>query len=175
MIKVPSLPLVCLTSVVWLILLYCAWLSPGRAGVDPGSAEFGAIGLRAQGQTAAALESPRRFRAADGLVRPAPLEEIARNITVYLSSLHAAFSQLQGSKAVPVDIWEAYLSVTKNTVMKWDDENRHRFPQPRRDSSIFVSLGTYRGTNWTYIHCCAAPRCLMSTPFPIPTQILIAQ
>ena len=28
--------------------------------------------------------------------------------------------------------------------MVWDYENRHRFPKPRNDQSIFVSLGTYR-------------------------------
>ncbi|CAM9422991.1 unnamed protein product, partial [Ectocarpus fasciculatus] len=78
------------------------------------------------------------------LTDPPPLAEIERNITLYLNTLHSTFENLQGTKAIPVDIWEAYLDVTKKTVMKWDDENRHRFPKTRSDNSIFVSLGTYR-------------------------------
>jgi len=138
-----------LTVWIWLYLLYQAWLAPAAAGRGSwagGASRPEPTGLRPHAQGTAGIEYPPRFRASDALASPPPLEEIERNITVYLSSLHAAFAKLQGSKAVPVDIWEAYLSVTKNTVMKWDDENRHRFPQPRQDNSIFVSLGTYRGT-----------------------------
>lgn len=91
------------------------------------------------------IEYPRRFRSLAPRSDPPPLAEIERNLTLYLHSLHDAFEKLQGAKAVPVDIWEAYINITKSTVMAWDDENRNRFPLPRKDNSIFVSLGTYRG------------------------------
>jgi hypothetical protein len=29
-------------------------------------------------------------------------------------------------------------------MLVWDEQNKHRFPLPRSDNSIFVSLGTYR-------------------------------
>jgi hypothetical protein len=121
-------------ATVWLYLLFSVWLGPAQQG---------------QGRPAA-IEYPRRFRArapapAGGSEEPPPLAEIERNLTLYLRTLHAAFLGLQGARAVPVDIWEAYLSVTKSTVMAWDDGNRHRLPRPREDGSIFVSLGSYRG------------------------------
>eukprot|EP01035_Chromulina_nebulosa_P019743 gene19743-25675_t len=49
-----------------------------------------------------------------------------------------------GKSVDALKIWETYLDVTKHTVMKWDDENRHRLPKARDDGSIFVSLGSYR-------------------------------
>ena len=88
---------------------------------------------------------PSFYQVEETIIEPPSLAEIERNLTVYLRTLHAAFSKLQGVKAIPIDIWETYVDVTKNTVMKWDDENKHRFPKPRKDESIFVSLGTYRG------------------------------
>ena len=126
---------------LWLYLLFSAgWpLAPAAVQSSRG------LQARAGGAVDGGLEHPRRFRASAPLAEPPPLAEIERNISLYLNALHSTFQNLQGTKAVPVDIWEAYLNVTKNTVMKWDDENRHRFPKPRSDNSIFVSLGTYRG------------------------------
>ena len=126
--------LLAVLGVLWLYLLYSAGRSPAPAALSKG--------LPAR---AIELEHPRRFRGSAPLTDPPPLAEIERNITHYLNTLHSTFENLQGTKAIPVDIWEAYLDVTKKTVMKWDDENRHRFPKTRSDNSIFVSLGTYRG------------------------------
>ncbi len=89
--------------------------------------------------------APVRYSTDDGLLEPPPLEEIERNMTLYLHTLHSELSKLQGPKAIPIDIWEKYFEVTKNLMIKWDDQNRNRFPKPRKDKSIFVSLGTYRG------------------------------
>lgn len=44
----------------------------------------------------------------------------------------------------PLPVWEEFVRITKEMVMQWDIDNRYRFPMPRNDDSIFVSLGTYR-------------------------------
>mmetsp|Transcript_10042 Transcript_10042/g.15192 ORF Transcript_10042/g.15192 Transcript_10042/m.15192 type:complete len:500 (-) Transcript_10042:145-1644(-) len=75
---------------------------------------------------------------------PPSLDEIRHNITVYLTTLHRRLGALAGPKVEAPEIWEEFLDVTKNTLIKWDDENRNRFPTPREDGTIFVSLGTYR-------------------------------
>jgi hypothetical protein len=75
---------------------------------------------------------------------PPPLEEVRRNISEYLSTLHNRLGAISGPKVEAPLIWDTFLDVTKNTLIKWDDQNRHRFPTPRKDGSIFVSLGTYR-------------------------------
>lgn len=128
---------------VWCYLLFSIW-SLGRIekGPSPLVSESPPLAFH---RGVSEIRLPPRFRATEALVEPPSLEEIARNVSVYLTTLHETFRGLQGRRAVPVDIWEAYLNVTKSTVMKWDDENRNRFPRPRRDNSIFVSLGTYRG------------------------------
>lgn len=75
---------------------------------------------------------------------PPPLHEIEANLTYYLRTLHTRLSEVAGPAATGQKAWDAFFDVTKNTLVKWDDENRHRFPKPRKDNSIFVSLGTYR-------------------------------
>ena len=73
-----------------------------------------------------------------------PIDEIRTTLTLYLHTLHERLGALAGPRADAVQVWETYLDVTRNMVMKWDDENKHRFPKPKSDGSIFVSLGTYR-------------------------------
>lgn len=77
-------------------------------------------------------------------VPPPPLQEIEQNMTRYLHTLHKRLSDLAGPTVEPLDVWETFLDVTRSMPMTWDEQNRHRFPKPRKDNSIFVSLGTYR-------------------------------
>ena len=87
---------------------------------------------------------PNRYDFKETIYEPAPMEEIERNMTLYLQTLHTRLLKMAGPKVDALQVWEAYLDVTKNMPMKWDEENIHRFPKPRQDGSIFVSLGTYR-------------------------------
>jgi [Skp1-protein]-hydroxyproline N-acetylglucosaminyltransferase len=88
--------------------------------------------------------SPNRYKLTRAVYPPPPIEEIERNMTIYLQALHSKFSVMTGPKVDALEVWETYLDLTKSMVMKWDDENYHRIPRPRKDGSIFVSLGTYR-------------------------------
>ena len=72
------------------------------------------------------------------------LPEIEKNITLYLHSLHKRLGDLAGRNVKAIDVWEAYLDVTKSMPIKWDDENKHRLPKQKNDNSIYVALGTYR-------------------------------
>eukprot|EP01033_Poteriospumella_lacustris_P016945 gene16945-12126_t len=65
-------------------------------------------------------------------------------MTRYLHTLHKRLGDLAGPAVEPLDVWETFLDVTRSMPMTWDEQNRHRFPKPRKDNSIFVSLGTYR-------------------------------
>lgn len=77
---------------------------------------------------------------------PPTLQQVASNITNYLTILHSRLEELAGPRADPYAVWETYLEVTSKTVMAWDDKIRQTqsFHPSRRDGSIFVSLGTYR-------------------------------
>jgi uncharacterized Fe-S cluster protein YjdI len=72
------------------------------------------------------------------------MAEIEKNMTLYLTTLHKRLSDLAGPTVTAMKAWDTFLEVTKDMPMKWDEENKVRFPQPRQDGSIFVSLGTYR-------------------------------
>ena len=111
-------------------------------GLCPVSAESSSSLLRRRPPE---ITPPTRYSTDKNLLEPPPIDEIERNMTLYLHTLHTELSKLQGPKAIPIDIWEKYFEVTKNLMIKWDDQNRNRFPNPRKDKSIFVSLGTYRG------------------------------
>ena len=80
----------------------------------------------------------------ESFYEPAPFDEIKTNMTLYLSTLHQKFSAMAGPTVTGINVWETFLEVTKNMFMVWDEQNKHRFPLPRSDNSIFVSLGTYR-------------------------------
>ena len=73
------------------------------------------------------------------------IPEVHEAMNHFLRTLHSAFDSHKGPRAIPSEIWDTYVDVTKSTIMSWDDANRHRLPDPRSDGSIFVSLGTYRG------------------------------
>jgi hypothetical protein len=73
-----------------------------------------------------------------------PLAEIERNTTLYLQALHSRLGALAGPTVTAEKVWEEYKDVTSRMVMMWDEANADRFPEPRKDGSIFVSLGTYR-------------------------------
>jgi hypothetical protein len=75
---------------------------------------------------------------------PPSVDEIKRNMTRYLHTLHSTLGSLAGPGASGEIVWEAFLNVTRSMPMTWDEENKHRFPRPRKDNSIFVSIGTYR-------------------------------
>jgi [Skp1-protein]-hydroxyproline N-acetylglucosaminyltransferase len=77
-------------------------------------------------------------------IEPPPLEEIRANITQYLFDIHRRLGALAGPHVEAEDIWNEFFDVTKSTLIAWDEQNRNRFPVPRHDQSIFVSLGTYR-------------------------------
>lgn len=72
------------------------------------------------------------------------LDEVERNVTIYLQTLHETLSSIAGPKVDAKLAWEAYRTVTSSTYMEWDEANKHRLNVPRKDNTIFVSLGTYR-------------------------------
>jgi hypothetical protein len=80
----------------------------------------------------------------DIFTEPPSIPEIEKNLTYYLHTLHSKLSEVSGPTATGQKAWDAFFEVTKDTLVRWDDENKHRFPKPRKDNSIFVSLGTYR-------------------------------
>jgi len=61
-------------------------------------------------------------------------------------------SALASQTINPIDALNAYMDVTKDTFMKWDDMNKNRYHQQRHDDSIYVSLGTYRGQLPAVVH-----------------------
>eukprot|EP01032_Pedospumella_encystans_P012006 gene12006-13920_t len=78
------------------------------------------------------------------ILAPAPMSEVERNMSLYLHTLHSRLSAIAGPTVTALKAWDTFMDVTKEMPMKWDQENRDRFPEPRSDGSIFVSLGTYR-------------------------------
>ena len=61
---------------------------------------------------------------AEGMV---PLEEIERNMTLYLQALHTRLGAIAGPKVTAVKAWNEYVDVTSTMTMTWDDENKHRY------------------------------------------------
>eukprot|EP01038_Epipyxis_sp_PR26KG_P009420 gene9420-12689_t len=92
----------------------------------------------------AKITEPLRYAKHETFYDPPPMKEIEQNMTLYLHTLHKRLSDLAGPKVDPMVVWETFLEVTKTLPMTWDEQNKYRFPLPRDDNSIFVSLGTYR-------------------------------
>ena len=90
------------------------------------------------------LPLPQRYPLEEKIIDPPPLAEIERNMTLYLTTLHKKYAAVAGPQVTGLMVWEIFLDVTKKMPMVWDEQNKHRFPKPRNDDSIFVSLGTYR-------------------------------
>lgn len=76
---------------------------------------------------------------------PPSLDEVRRNLTFYLTQLHKRFgSHISSGQVEGPVIWKEYFEITKDTLIKWDDDNQLRHYPKRNDRSIFVSVGTYR-------------------------------
>ena len=87
---------------------------------------------------------PKRYLVEEQKLPPPPLAEIEANMTRYLHTLHSRFMELAGPTVDAMEVWQTFMDITKEMPMTWDAQNYHRFPMPRNDKSIFVSLGTYR-------------------------------
>lgn len=87
---------------------------------------------------------PRRYSREEQMAEPPSLDEVRANMTHYLHTLHQTLGDLAGPSVSALEVWDTYLDTTKSLLMKWDEQNKHRFPKPREDNSIYVSLGTYR-------------------------------
>jgi hypothetical protein len=94
--------------------------------------------------SAQTLMLPKHYEIDDQVAPPPDLDEVKRNLTLYLHTLHNRLAALAGPTVSPESAWDAFLDVTKAMPMKWDKYNELRFPKTRDDKSIFVSLGTYR-------------------------------
>lgn len=90
------------------------------------------------------IKEPNRYSSTYHSDNPPSVEEISANITHYLHMLHHRLGALAGPTVDAQVVWETYLEVTKQTVMYWDDVNKHRRFKTRNDDSIFVGLGSYR-------------------------------
>jgi [Skp1-protein]-hydroxyproline N-acetylglucosaminyltransferase len=90
------------------------------------------------------LVPPTRYVAEAVQLAPPPLEEIKRNMTLYLQTLHKRLGDIAGPTVTATIAWETFLDVTKSMPMVWDAENKERIPKPRNDGSVFVALGSYR-------------------------------
>lgn len=90
------------------------------------------------------VQMPRRYHLEETSDAPPTLDEVRKNMTLYLHTLHRRLASLAGPLVDAESVWDAYLDVTKKMPMTWDDENKHRAPKQKNDNSIFVSLGTYR-------------------------------
>lgn len=90
------------------------------------------------------LREPKRYETIEKYAPPAPMAEIERNMTLYLTTLNKRLTALAGPTVDAVVVWDTFMEVTRDMPMTWDEQNAFRFPKPRSDGSIFVSLGTYR-------------------------------
>jgi [Skp1-protein]-hydroxyproline N-acetylglucosaminyltransferase len=98
------------------------------------------------------LRSSRRlpsFRSTSNLnpshSSPPSLDETKRNLTRFLATLHERFGYHISTGIVEgPEIWNEYFELTKETLIRWDDENQGRHYPNKNDGSIFVSIGTYR-------------------------------
>jgi hypothetical protein len=91
------------------------------------------------------IKLPKRYHQPENPIQEQPtLKEVEQNMTLYLRTLHSRLGDIAGPTVDAELAWETFFDVTRSLPMKWDEENRYRFPTPRKDGSIFVSLGTYR-------------------------------
>lgn len=90
------------------------------------------------------LIQPKRYIPEEEQLDPPPIEEVRKNMTIYLQTLHKRLGDLAGPTVTATSAWETFLDVTKSMPMVWDQQNKKRIPKPRNDDSIFVALGTYR-------------------------------
>jgi len=111
-------------------------------GIDSVLSQSSEIHLRSASNLHPPLFSPTSVKPHP--MAPPGLDEVRRNLTLYLHTLHDRMGALASTTVDPEVVWETYLSVTKEFPATWDRENAGRFHPQRSDGSIFVSLGTYR-------------------------------
>lgn len=75
---------------------------------------------------------------------PPDMDEVTKNVTLYLQTLHERLEALAGPTVTGQAVWDTFFETTRSMPMHWDDLNRHRYYKPRKDNSIFVGLVTYR-------------------------------
>ena len=79
------------------------------------------------------LTPPKRYAPPPQLgIEPPSIAEVERNVTIFLRTLHARLSSLASPQINPIDALNAYMDVTKNTLLKWDDMNKDRYWKQRR-------------------------------------------
>ena len=71
-------------------------------------------------------------------------ERIKTNLTFFLLQLNNNFNKYKNQIIEGPEIWKEYFELTKETLIKWDDENKYNLYPIRHDQSIFISIGTYR-------------------------------
>ena len=87
---------------------------------------------------------PRRYVEVEKTLPPPPLEEVKKNMTLYLQTLHKRLADLAGPTVTAQLVWDAFYETTSTMPMHWDDVNKGRHHVPRKDGSIFLGLVTYR-------------------------------
>ena len=79
------------------------------------------------------LSPPRRYIPTPQLgIEPPSIAEVERNITIFLRTLHTRLSELASPSINPIDALNAYMDVTKNTLLNSDDLYNLRYRKHRR-------------------------------------------
>ena len=140
-------------AIVWIWLLYSVFFSSGRTEqkvVTPTiQMELSQIKNNIKiplnpNSIKQNIISPKRYKDDISTLAPPSVEEIKKNMTLYLQTLHGRIRDIAGPTVTGQKIWDTFLEVTSNMPMKWDDMNKDRYHKPRKDKSIFVGLVTYR-------------------------------
>jgi hypothetical protein len=148
---------------VWIALLYSVLFSSSGNGTSHGemhtssgqsdmSWSSGNVNRRDNGGVSGvSARGPGELRAPlavssepSSSLAPPSLNEVKRNLTTYLHTLHGRLGALASRTVDPEHVWETFFEVTNSLPAQWDRDNRGRFHTTRDDKSIFVSLGTYR-------------------------------
>lgn len=152
-------------SIVWIYLLFSFFLSP-NISVEVNHAEKVAIvntnekAMVVQSVTLEAIEHmqnkkfhdikkesiiiPKFYKEEINILEPPTVAEVARNLTIYLQTLHGRLKAISGPTITAQAVWDTFLEVTSTLPMTWDDMNKNRYHKQRKDKSIFVGLVTYR-------------------------------
>ena len=76
---------------------------------------------------------------------PMTVSEVQQFLSHYLKDLHVAFQDRKSDSVE--DIWDSYFQHTYRTLYHWDKDYMSRLPPRRSDSSIFMSVASYRDEN----------------------------
>ena len=93
----------------------------------------------------APLKMPSRYMlpGAVATTEPPSIAEVERNITIFLRTLHTRLQALASPTISPMDALNAYMDVTKNTLLKWDDWNKDRYHRQRRFAACVYSVAFF--------------------------------